>query len=290
MRWGRVETIHTLAPPSLAALIDLETRLSPPHKVHGSVGVAQQAAAGPQVKRRGWAGARDEPSAQVTQSTRLEKIRTLDPPSLVALANLTKRFFLRPLVWKTWACGRLRSSYTAARRRINQGGRAGDHSGDEGVRQGVKEGEATKVCGDRCTERNNTSALLSPGGAAADHRAPPASSDPRGSHSMRALRLKKHSSSTSLQPRAPVARLACLTHAAPSAAHSAAARHAVGVRTADGAACARRKPLGDGGEWGAPVRVLVDARGRPARPAQPRPASPGAGGSATTAQQACGSC
>ena len=86
-----METIHTLAPPSLAALIDLETRLSPPHKVHGSVGVAQQAAAGPQVKRRGWAGARDEPSAQVTQSTRLEKIRTLDPPSLAALIDLELR-------------------------------------------------------------------------------------------------------------------------------------------------------------------------------------------------------
>eukprot|EP01045_Picozoa_sp_COSAG04_P036906 COSAG04_NODE_9188_length_889_cov_13.013924_1_plen_262_part_10 len=135
-------------------------KLSPESaKVHAS-GVEQQAAVGPQVKRRGSAGARVGPSAQVTQSTRLENIRTLDPPSLVALANLTKRFFLRPLVWKTWACGRLRSSYTAARRRINQGGRAGDHSGDEGVRQGVKEGEATKVCGDRCADRNNMSTLL----------------------------------------------------------------------------------------------------------------------------------
>ena len=141
-----------------------------------------------------------------------------------------------------------------------------------------------QVCGQEQHEH-----VADPGGAAAaDHRAPPASSDPRGSHSMRALRLKKHStSSSSSNPARPPA---CLTHAAPSAAHSAAARHAVGVRTADGAACARRKPLGDGGEWGAPMRVLVDARGRPARPAQPRPASPGAGGSAATAQQACGSC
>ena len=32
--------------------------------------------------------------------------------------------------------------------------------GAEGVRQGVKEGEATKVCDERCVERNNMSALL----------------------------------------------------------------------------------------------------------------------------------
>ena len=38
--------------------------------------------------------------------------------------------------------------------------------------------------------------------AAADHRAP-ASSDPRGSHSMRALRLKKHSTSSSSNPARP---------------------------------------------------------------------------------------
>ena len=193
------------------------------------------------------------------------------------------------MVWKMWgvrkttqqlhvhgaSSHRPRWASRRPRRRQRCATRCEGRRGDKGVRR--------QVCG---KEQHEHVA----GAAAADHRAPPASSDPRGSHSMCALRLKKHSSSASLQHRPPGACLACLTHAAPSAAHSAAARHAVGVRTADGVACARRKPLGDGGEWGAPVRVLVDARGRPAPPAQPRPASPGAGGSAATAQQACGSC
>ena len=66
-------------------------KLSPKSaKVHGS-GVAQQVAAGPQVKRRGSAGARGGPSAQGVRLGRVAKIRTLDPPSLAALIDLELR-------------------------------------------------------------------------------------------------------------------------------------------------------------------------------------------------------
>ena len=44
--------------------------------------------------------------------------------------------------------------------RRQSGGQAGDQSGYKCVRKGVKEGEATKVCDERCVERNNMSALL----------------------------------------------------------------------------------------------------------------------------------
>ena len=83
---GELRRIDFAAWPRTATF---RLKLSPESaKVHAS-GVEQQAAVGPQVKRRGSAGARVGPSAQVTQSTRLENIRTLDPHSHAALTNLS---------------------------------------------------------------------------------------------------------------------------------------------------------------------------------------------------------